>query len=67
MNMLLDNIIDREILLGENALSLKQWHEGIPTWEEIVPEQKRFWITEELVKIILKDNLKIESLEGIHF
>ncbi len=67
MNILLDRIKNRDIPLGENALSLKQWKLEIPTWEEIVPEQKRFWITEELVKIILKDELKVDYLEGISF
>lgn len=67
MNGLRDKIKNREIPLGKNALSLKQWKVEIPTWEEIVPEQKRFWITEELVEIILKDKLKINYLEGISF
>ena len=67
MNGLLDKIKNRKIPLGKNALSLKQWKVEIPTWEEIVPEQKRFWITEELVKIILKDKLKVDYLEGISF
>ncbi len=67
MNSLLGKINNREIPLGKNALSLKQWKVEIPTWEEIVPEQKRFWITEELVKIILKDKLKVDCLEGISF
>ena len=38
-----------------------------PAWEEIVPEQKRFWITEELVNIILKKALKVDYLESINF
>ena len=67
MNVLLGNIKNREIPLGNNALSFKQWNVEIPTWEEIVPEQKRFWITEELVKIILNDKLKIDYLESISF
>ena len=67
MNILLGNIKNREIPLGNNALSFKQWNEEIPTWEEIAPEQKRFWITEELVKIILNDKLKIDYLESISF
>jgi len=67
MNGLLDKIKNREISLGKNALSLKQWKVEIPTWEEIVPEQKKFWITEELVKIILKDKLEVDYLEGISF
>jgi len=67
MNVLLDKIKNRDIPSGKNALSFRQWNVGIPTWEEIVPEQKRFWITEELVKIILNDKLKIDYLEGISF
>ncbi len=67
MNGLLNKIKNRDIPLGNNALSFKQWKVEIPTWEDIAPEQKRFWITEELVKIILKDELKVDYLEGISF
>ena len=66
-NILLEKIENREISLGKNALPFKQWKVKIPTWEEIVPEQKRFWVTEELVRIILKDELKVDYLEGINF
>jgi len=67
MNALLDKIKNRDIPSSKNALSFKQWNVGIPTWEEIVPEQKRFWITEELVKIILNNKLKVDYLESISF
>ncbi len=67
INVLLDKIKKREIPLGKNALPFKQWKAKIPTWEEIVPEQKRFWITEELVNIILKKALKVDYLESINF
>jgi len=66
-NVLLEKIENREISLGKNALPFKQWKVKIPTWEEIVPEQKRFWVTEELVRIILMDELKVDYLEGINF
>jgi len=66
-NVLLEMIKNREISLGKNALPFKQWKVKIPTWEEIVPEQKRFWVTEELVRIILMDELKVDYLEGINF
>ena len=66
-NVLLEKIETREISLGKNALPFKQWKVKIPTWEEIVPEQKRFWVTEELVRIILMDELKVDYLEGINF
>ena len=65
--VLLEKIENREISLGKNALPFKQWKVKIPTWEEIVPEQKRFWVTEELVRIILMDELKVDCLEGINF
>ncbi len=67
INVLLDKIQMREISLGNNALPFKQWKKEIPIWKEIVPEQKRFWITEELVNIIVKEELKIYYLEGINF
>ena len=66
-NVLLEKIENREISLGKNALPFKQWKVKIPTWEEIVPEQKRFWVTEELVRIVLMDELKVDYLEGINF
>ena len=65
--VLLEKIENREISLGKNALPFKQWKVKIPTWEEIVPEQKRFWVTEELVRIVLMDELKVDYLEGINF
>ena len=67
INVLLDKINTREISLGKNALPFKHWKAEIPTWEEIVPEQKRFWITEELLNIILKEELKADYLESINF
>ncbi len=67
VNVLLDKIKKREIPLSKNALPFKQWKAEIPTWEEIVPEQKRFWITEELVNILLEKELKVDYLEGINF
>jgi hypothetical protein len=39
----------------------------IPTWKEIIPEQKRFRVTEELVNIILNEELRVDYLEGINF
>jgi hypothetical protein len=67
VNVLMDKINKRDIPLGKNALPFKQWNAEIPTWEEIIPEQKKFWITEELVNIILKEGLKVDYLEGINF
>ena len=66
INVLRDEIKRREVSLGENALPFKQWKVEIPTWKEIVPEQKRFWVTEELVNIILNEELRVDYLEGIN-
>ncbi len=66
-DILLDRIKARAIPYGKNALHFKQWREKIPSWEEIIPEQKRFWITEALVNIILKEELEVDYFEGINF
>ncbi len=67
INVLKEKIEEREISLGSNAIPFKQWEVEIPTWKAIIPEQKKFWITEELVNIILKEELKVDYLEGINF
>jgi len=67
INVLKEKIEEREISLGSNAIPFKQWEVEIPTWKVIIPEQKKFWITEELVNIILKEELKVDYLEGINF
>ncbi len=67
VNIILDRIKDHNILLNENALPFKEMKSDIPYWEDIVPEQKKFWITEELINIRLKKELKVGYLEGINF
>lgn len=66
-NVLLDKIKNYNIALSENSLPFQEWKEGIPTWEDIIPEQKRFWIIEELIDIILKKEIKVDHLESINF
>jgi hypothetical protein len=66
-NGLLDKIRNHNVALSENTLPFKEWKAAIPTWEDIVPEQKRFWIAEELINIILKKEMKVSYLEGINF
>ena len=66
-NGLLDKIRNHNVALSENALPFKKWKAEIPTWEDIVPEQKKFWITEELLNIILKKEMKVSYLESINF
>ncbi|MFQ5687071.1 MAG: hypothetical protein ACE5GV_10460, partial [Candidatus Scalindua sp.] len=43
VNVLLDKIKNHNIALSENTLPFKEWNAAIPAWEDIVPEQKRFW------------------------
>lgn len=66
-NILLDKIKNHNIALSENTLPFKEWKAAIPTWEDIVPEQKRFWIAEELINIILKKEMNVSYLESINF
>jgi hypothetical protein len=66
-NTLLDKIKNHNIALSENTLPFKEWKTAIPTWEDIIPEQKRFWITEELINIILKKEMSVRYLESINF
>ncbi len=67
VNVLLEKIRKQNVSLCKNALPFKRWKLEIPTWEEIALEQKRFWITEELVNIILKKELHTDCLESINF
>jgi len=67
VNELLGKIRNHNVALSENALPFKEWKVEIPTWEDIAPEQKRFWIIEELINIILKKELGIGYLESINF
>ncbi len=67
VNVLLGKIKKQHISLSQNALPFKQWKLKIPTWEEIDQEQKRFWITEELINILLTKELHAVSLESINF
>ena len=49
-----------------SALPFYDWGTTIPTWDEILPEQKRFWILEALVNALLK-NTGVINLEKISF
>ncbi|WP_347273073.1 hypothetical protein [Candidatus Kuenenia sp.] len=57
-----------ESAIGFNgsALPFHDWGATIPTWDEILPEQKRFWILEALVNALLK-NTGVINLEKISF
>ncbi len=67
VNLLNDTLAKSNVPASEGALPFRDWGDGIPTWDEIVKEQKRYWIVEELLKIILKENLEIKSLGIVNF
>ena len=54
------------IALGEGALPFHDWGSDIPTWDTILPVQKKFWILEALTNIAL-NNAGITRLEKITF
>ncbi len=67
VNMLLDSLVRSNISASEGALPFKEWGDEIPARDKIAEEQKKFWITEELLNIIQKRKLRINNLESISF
>ncbi len=67
VNRLRDNLVRSNISASGGALPLKEWGNEIPTRDKIAEEQKKFWITEELLNIIQKKELKIRKIESISF
>ena len=67
VNLLRDNLVKSNISASGGALPFKEWGNEIPARDKIAEEQKKFWITEELLNIIQKKELKISNLEYISF
>lgn len=65
-SLLLTKLEESNIEFHESALPFYDWAANIPTWEEILPEQKRFWILDALVNVLLK-NTGVTKLEKISF
>lgn len=63
---LLTKLKAHNIALGEGALPFHDWGSEIPTWDTISPVQKKFWILEEFINIVL-NNTGITKLEKITF
>lgn len=66
-NLLRENLVRSNISASGGALPFKEWGNEIPARDKIAEEQKKFWITEELLNIIQKKELKISKLEYISF
>ncbi len=67
VNLIRDNLVRSNISASGGALPFKEWGNEMPTRDEIAEEQKKFWITEELLNIIQKKELKISNIESINF
>ncbi|HHT9138998.1 MAG TPA: hypothetical protein ACFYEK_17360 [Candidatus Wunengus sp. YC60] len=63
---LLAKLEANNITLGEGALPFHDWGSDIPTWDAISPVQKKFWILEAFINIVL-NNTGIIKLEKIMF
>jgi len=63
---LLTKLKAHNIALGEGSLPFHGWGSDIPTWDTILPVQKKFWILEALTNIAL-NNAGITKLEKITF
>ena len=64
--VLLTKLKGNNIILPEGALPFQHWGSDIPTWDTILSAQKKFWILETLINIIL-NNTGITKLEKIMF
>ena len=63
---LLKKLEAKDITLGEDALPFYNWGSDIPTWDAISPVQKKFWILEAFINIVL-NNTGITKLKKITF
>ncbi len=67
VDFLYDALERSNVSAGAGALPFKDWGDAIPSWVEIAEVQKRYWIVEELLKIILKGDLGIRDLGYVSF
>lgn len=63
---LLTKLKANNIAVNESDLPFQNWGPDIPTWDTILPAQKRFWILEAIVNIAL-NNTGIIKLGKITF
>lgn len=53
--------------IDKDALSFKSWGNKLPSGDEIAVEQKRFWIQDEIINIIIKNRALIRGFGGLKF
>ena len=56
-----------DVNINEKSFDLKTWDFELPTTEEIASEQKRFWIQNEIVDIIIKNKHAINEFHYLNF
>ena len=66
VSALLTKLGANNIAVNEGALPFHTWGSDIPTWDIILPVQKRFWILESLINIAT-NNTGIRRIEKISF
>jgi hypothetical protein len=66
VSALLTKLETNNIAVSEGALPFQNWGPDIPTWDTILPAQKRFWILEAIVNVALNDT-GVTKLEKITF
>ncbi len=55
------------ITVSAGALPFQDWKADIPTWDAILPVQKRFWVLEAIVGIVSSHSNGIKKLEKLAF
>jgi hypothetical protein len=63
---LITRLKSHNIDLSEDSLPFQEWGSYIPTWAEILPVQKKFWILDSLANVLVRDVGAIK-LEGVIF
>lgn len=53
--------------IDKDDLSFKSWGNKLPLLDEISIEQKRFWIQDEIINIIIKNRALIRGFGGLRF
>lgn len=53
VSALLTKLESNTIAVSEGALPFQNWGPDIPAWDTILPAQKRFWILEAIINVIL--------------
>lgn len=56
ISALLAKLEANHVALDDDALPFQDWGTGIPAWDSILSAQKRFWIIEAIVNVVLNNS-----------